>query len=106
MPQVDAVYVDTWIFPILRGAVPPILNMDAGFLVHLTDGGWGHLAAQRGLGNVPYPAHRNTGKVHLNEGFLDAALTAAVPLNNGGLEEHALGLRHMEHNIAHRRRSW
>ena len=35
----DAVHVDVWIVPALRGAVAPVLDVDVGFLVQLADDG-------------------------------------------------------------------
>ena len=37
-----------------------------------------------------YPAHGNACQVHLDEGLLHAALPAAIPLDDGCLEGHAL----------------
>ena len=79
--QIDAIHVDIRVTAALQRAVPSLLDVDVGFLVQRADGGGGYLAAPQGLSNVLHPAHRDTGQVHLNESFLDAALTAAVPLS-------------------------
>ena len=39
-PQIDPVHIDVGIFAALQGPVPPFFDMDVGFLVQLTDGGW------------------------------------------------------------------
>ena len=43
--------------------------------------------------------HGNTRQIHLDEGFLHAALPAAIPLDDCSLEGHALELRHVECNV-------
>ena len=55
--QIDAVHIDIRIAPALQGTVPPILNVNVGFLVQLADGGGRNLAAPQRLGDVLYPAH-------------------------------------------------
>ena len=52
------------------------------------------------LRDVLHAAHRNACQVHLNESLLHAALPAAIPLNDGGLEGHALEARDMERDVA------
>jgi hypothetical protein len=42
--QVDAVHVDVWILAALQGAIPPVLDVDVGFLVQFTDGSGRNLA--------------------------------------------------------------
>ena len=74
--------------------------MDVGLLVQLTDGGGGYLAAPQGLCDVLHPAHRDAGQVHLYERLLDAALTTAVPLNDGCLKRDSLEARHLERDIS------
>ena len=53
--QVDAVHVDVWIAPAPQGAVPPVLDVDVGFLVQLTDGSGRNLAAPQCLRDVLHP---------------------------------------------------
>ena len=60
-PQVDAVHIDVRILVALQRTVPPILNVDIGFLVQLTDGGRRYLAAPQSLGNILHTAHRDAG---------------------------------------------
>lgn len=71
-----------------------------GFLVQLADGSGRNLAAPQRLGDVLHPAHGNACQVHLDEGLLYTALTAAIPLDDGDLEGHALEPGHMERDIA------
>ena len=98
--QVDAVHVDVWIVPALQRAVAPVLDVNVGFLVQLADGGRRNLAAPQRLGDVLYPAHGDACQVHLDEGLLHAALPAAIPLDDGRLEGHALEPRHVERDVA------
>ena len=98
--QVDAVHIDVWIAPALQGAVPPVLDVNVGFLVQLTDGGGRDLTAPQRLGDVLHPAHGNACQVHLDEGLLHAALPAAIPLDDGRLEGHALEPGDVECNVA------
>ena len=98
--QVDAVHIDVWILAALQGALAPVLDVDVGFLVQLADGGRRDLAAPQCLGDVLHPAHGNACQIHFDEGLLHAALPAAVPLDDGGLEGYALEPRHVERDIA------
>ena len=84
----------------LQGSVAPILDVNVGFLVQLADGGGRDLAAPQCLRDVLHPAHGNACQVHLDERLLHAALPAAIPLDDGRLEGHALEPRHMERDIA------
>ncbi len=97
--QVDAVHVDVWIASALQGAVPPVLDVNVGFLVQLADGCGRDLAASQCLGDVLHMAHGNACQVHLDERCLHAALPAAIPLDGGCLEGHALGQGHMERDV-------
>ena len=74
-----AVHVDVWIPPALQGAVAPVLDVNVGFLVQLADGGGRNLAAPQCLRDVLHTAHGNACQVHLDEGLLHAALSAAIP---------------------------
>ena len=74
--------------------------MDIGFLVQLADGGRRNLAAPQGFRDVLYPAHGDASQIHLDEGFLHAALPTAIPLDDGGLEGHALKAGHVERDVA------
>ena len=74
--------------------------MDIGFLVQLADGGGRYLVAPQGLGDVLHPTHRDAGQIHLNERFLNTALTTAVPLNDGCLKRDPLEARHLECDIS------
>ena len=58
--------------------------MDIRFLVQFADGGRGDFAAPQGLRDVLHTPDGYACQVHLDEGFLHAALPAAVPLNDGG----------------------
>jgi len=98
--QVDAVYVDVWIAPALQGAVPPILDVNVGFLIQFANGSGRDLATPQCLGDVLHTAHRNACQVHLDEGLLHAALPAAIPLDDGSLEGYALEPRHVERDVA------
>ena len=73
--------------------------MDIGFLVQLADGSGRNLAAPQRLGDVLHTAHGNACQIHLDERFLHAALPAAIPFDDGCLEEHALEPRHVERDI-------
>ena len=95
--QVDAVHIDVWIVPALQRTVPPVLNVNISFLVQLTDGG--RRDPQR-LGDVLHPAHGDACQVHLDERLLHAALPAAIPLDDGRLEGHALEPGHMERDVS------
>ena len=97
--QVDAVHIDIRIAPALQGAVPPVLDVNVGFLVQLADGGGRDLAAPQCLRDVLHPAHGNARQVHLDEGLLHAALPAAIPLNDGSLEGYALEPGDVERNV-------
>ena len=46
--------------------------------------------------------HRNTGKVHLNESFLYAALPAAIPLNDGCLKGNTFKAWYMKCDVSGR----
>ena len=94
--RVDALHVDVWIAPAPQGAVPPVLDVNVGFLVQLADGG----RAPQCLRDVLHPAHGNACHVHLDERLLHAALPAAIPLDDGGLEGHALESGDVERNVA------
>jgi len=83
----------------LQGAVAPVLDVDIGFLVQLADGGGRNLAAPQCLRDVLHTAHGDACQVHLDEGFLHAALPAAIPLDDGGLKGHALEPGHMERDV-------
>ena len=74
----------------MQGTVAPGFNVDVGFLVQLADGGCGHLAAPQSFRDVLHAAHRYTRQVHLDKGFLHAALPAAVTLDDGSLERDTL----------------
>ena len=74
--------------------------MNVGFLVQLADGSGRDLAAPQCLGDVLHTAHGNACQVHLDEGLLHAALPAAIPLDDGRLEGHALEPRHVERDVA------
>ena len=63
----------------LQGTIPPVLDVDVGFLVQLADGGGRNLAAPQCLRDVLHTAHGNACQVHLDEGLLHAALPAAIP---------------------------
>ena len=65
-----------------------------------TDGGGRDLAAPQCLGDVLHTAHGDACQIHLNERLLHAALPAAIPLDDGGLEGHALEPRHVERDVA------
>ena len=52
------------------------------------------------LGDVLHMAHGNARQVHLDEGFLHAAFSAAIPLNDGRLEGHALEPGYVERDVA------
>ena len=97
--QVDAVHVDVWIVAALQGAVPPVLDVNVGFLVQLTDGSGRNLAAPQCLRDVLHTAHGDACQIHLNEGFLHAAFPAAIPLDDGSLEGYALEPRHVERDV-------
>ena len=43
--------------------------------------------------------HGNTRQIHLDEGFLHAALPAAIPFDDGSLEGYALEPRHVERDV-------
>ena len=85
--------------PALQGTVPPVLDVDVGFLVQFADGGGRDLAAPQRLGDVLYPAHGDARQIHLDEGLLHAALPAAIPLDDGSLEGYALEPRYMERDV-------
>ena len=73
--------------------------MNVGFLVQFADGGGRDLAAPQGLGDALHTAHGDACQVHLDEGLRHAALPAVIPLDNGGLEGHALEPRHVERDV-------
>ena len=98
--QVDAVHIDVWIVAALQGAVAPVLNVDVGFLVQLTDGSGRNLAAPQRLRDVLHPAHRDACQVHFNQSFLHTALPAAIPLDDSSLEGYALEPGYMERDVA------
>ena len=56
------------------------------------------MAPQR-LGDVLHTAHRNACQIHLDERLLHAALPAAISFDDGCLEGHAFGPRHMERDV-------
>src|SRR5699024_5644729 len=97
--QVDPIHIDIRITLTLQRAVPPILNVDIRFLVQLTDGGGRHLAAPQSLGNILHAPDGHPGQVHLNEGFLHAALPAAIPLNDGGFKGDPFELGYFQGNV-------
>lgn len=74
--------------------------MNIGFLVPLADGSGRNLAAPQCLGDVLHTAHGNARQIHLDEHLLHAALPAAIPLDDGGLEGHALEPGYMERDVA------
>ena len=74
--------------------------MDVGFLVQLADGSGRDLAAPQCLRDVLHTAHGNARQVHLDEGLLHAALPAAIPLDDGSLEGHALEPGDVERDVA------
>ena len=74
--------------------------MDVGFLVQFADGGGRDLAALQCLRDVLHAAHGDACQVHLDEGFPHAALPAAIPLDDGRLEGHALEPGDVERNVA------
>ena len=74
--------------------------MNVGFLVQLADGSGRNLTAPQCLGDVLHTAHGDACQVHLDEGFLHAALPAAIPLDDGSLEGHALESGYVERDIA------
>ena len=98
--QVDTVHVDIRIAPAPQRAVAPVLDVNVGFLVQLADGGGRDLAAPQCLGDVLHTAHGDTCQIHLNESFLHTAFPAAIPLDDGRLEGHALEPGHMERDVA------
>ena len=84
----------------MQGAVPPVLDVDVGLLIQLADRGWRHLAAPERFGNVLHAPNGDAGKVHLNERFFYAALSAAIPFDDGRLEGNPLEARHIQCNVA------
>ena len=83
----------------MQRTIAPSLDVDISFLIQLADGGGGHLAAPQSLRDVLYTAHGYACQIHLDEGFLYAALPAAIALDDGSLERDALKTRHMERHI-------
>ena len=73
--------------------------MDIGFLVQLTDGSGRNLAAPQCLCDVLHPAHGDACQIHLDEGFLHAALPETIPLDDGCLEGYALEPGDVERNV-------
>lgn len=71
--------------------------MDINLLVH---GSRRYLATPQGFGNVLYTAHRDTGRVHFDEGFLYAALPAAIPPDDGRFKRDAFKTGYMECDIS------
>src|SRR5699024_2121462 len=98
--EVDTIHIHIRVLAALQRTVAPGLNVDIGFLVQFADGGCGYLAAPQSLGNVLHTAHGYTSQVHLDKGFLHAALPAAVTLDDGGLEGDALETGHMKRHIS------
>ena len=94
--QVNTIYIDVRIFTALQRSVPPIFNVDVGFLIQFTNGSWRHLAAPQGFGDILHSAHGNSSEVHLNECFFYTALAAAVTLNSGCFKGNALEARNVE----------
>ena len=97
--QVDTAHVDIRIVPSLQGAVAPVLDVNVGFLIQFADGSGRDLAAPQCLGDVLHPAHGDARQIHLDERLLDAAFPAAIPLDDGRFEGHALEPGHMERDI-------
>ena len=58
------------------------------------------LLPQQCLRDVLHAAHGNARQIHLDEGFLHAAFPAAIPLDDGSLEGHALEPRYVERDVA------
>ena len=98
--MLDAVHIDIRVSAALQRTVAPILDVDGGFLVQLADGSGRNLAAPQRLRDVLHPAHGNACQIHLDEGLLYAALPAAVALDDGSLEGHALESGYMERDVA------
>ena len=69
----------------LQGAVPPVLDVDVGFLVQLADGGGRNLAAPQCLRDVLHTVHEDACQIHLDDGCL---------------EGHAIEPGHMERDVA------
>ena len=69
--------------------------MDVGFLARFTDGGWRNFAAPQSFCNIFHPAHRDAGKVHLDESFF-AAFAAEMLLDVGRFKKDALEMGSME----------
>ena len=78
----------------------PFLNVNVGFLIQVADRAGRHLCSPQSLRDVLNAAHGNTGKIHLNEGFLDRGFTAFVALDDGSLEAESLEFRDMKADIA------
>ncbi len=97
--QVNTVYIDIGVFAGERAAAP-LLDVFVGFLIEVADCTRGYTGSPQGLGDILDPADRNTGQVHLDQGFLNRGLTTAVTLNDGCFKLNALELWNMECDVA------
>ena len=100
--EVDAVDVDVGVRPVER-AVAPLLDGRERPLVQLGDGRRRHGRSPQDLGDVLDPARRDAREVHLDHRLLDRGLAAAVALDDGRREPHALELGHADRHLAGRR---
>ena len=66
----------------------------------ITDRRGRDLTAPQGFSDVLHAVHGYTCQIHFDECFFHAALTAAIPLDDGGFKGHALESWHMERNVA------
>ena len=97
--QIDPIHIDIRISSALQRAVAPILNVDICLLVQFTNGRGRYLAAPKSFRNVLYSADGYSSQVHLDEGLLHTALSAAVPLDNSSFKGYPLELGHLECDI-------
>lgn len=100
--QVDAVDVDVRVFAGQRPA-PPLVGRFERLVVEIGDRAGGDARAPQDLADVLDAPRRHPGKVHLDDGLLDAGLAPLAALDDGGGEAHALELGHPERDLARRR---
>ena len=97
--EINPIHINIRIFS-GQPAVAPFLNMHIRFLIQITDGGSRHPTAPKGFRNILHTPDRNTGEIHLDQGFLNRAFTAAVALNDGGFKRDTFQLRDIQRYLS------
>ena len=83
----------------LNGLMPPSLDLRINLLVEVRHRRRADPRSPKGFGDVLDPSDRNTGQIHLNERFLDRALTPLIAFDDRRLECLPAQLRNLQLDV-------